>query len=46
MYNAKGGCMERFVDGVEASLVSGVQGLDPKETFSAFCRVSEGEIMY
>ena len=46
MYNAKGGCLERFVDSVEASMVSGVQGLDPKEIFSAFYGVSEGERMY
>ena len=35
MYNAKGGCLERFVDGIEASMVSGVQGLDPKEKISS-----------
>ena len=45
MYNVKGGCLERFVDDVEASLVSGIQGLDSKKTFSAFYRVNEGERM-
>ena len=35
-YNAKGGCLERFVDGIEASMVSGVQGLDPKKNFQSF----------
>ena len=29
-------CLERFVDSVEASMVSGVQGLDPKKYFQAF----------
>ena len=36
MYNAKGGCLERFVGGIQASLVSGVQGLDPKKNFQPF----------
>ena len=36
MYNAKGGCLERVVDGIEASMVSDVQGLDPKENFQPF----------
>ena len=42
----KGSCLERVVDGIEASIVSGVQGLDPKKKISAFYRVSEGERMY
>ena len=32
----KGGCLERVVDSVEASMVSGVQGLDPKKNFQPF----------
>ena len=36
MYDAKGGCLERFVDGIEASMVSGVQGLDPKKNVQPF----------
>ena len=36
MYNAKSSCLERFVGGVEASLFSGVQGLDPKKNFLPF----------
>ena len=36
MYDAKGGCLERFVDSVEASLVSGVQGLDRKKNCQSF----------
>ena len=36
MYNAKSSCLGRFVDGIEASLVSGVQGLDPKKNFQPF----------
>ena len=32
----KSGCLERFVGGVEASVVSGVQGLDPKQNFQPF----------
>ena len=36
MYGAKGGCLERVVDGIEASMVSGVQGLDPKKNFQPF----------
>ena len=36
MYDAKSSCLERFVDGIEASLVSGVQGLDPKKYFQPF----------
>ena len=35
-YNAKSSCLDRFVDGVEASLVSGVQGLDQKKNFQPF----------
>ena len=27
---------KRFLDGTEASLVSGVQGLDPKQNFQSF----------
>ena len=46
MYDAKSGCPEWVVDGIEASMVSGVQGMDPKKTFSAFYRISEGERMY
>ena len=29
-------CLERFEVGVEASMVPGVQGLDPKENFQPF----------
>ena len=29
-------CLERFVEGIEASMVSGVQGLDPKKNFQPF----------
>ena len=29
-------CLERFANGVEASIVSGVQGLDPKRNFQSF----------
>ena len=29
-------CLEGFVVGVEASMVSGVQGLDPKKHFQPF----------
>ena len=29
-------CLERFVVGIEASMVSGVQGLDPKKNFQPF----------
>ena len=36
MYDAKGGCLERFLDGIDASMVSGVQGLDPKKKFQPF----------
>ena len=36
IYDAKDGCLERFLDGIEASLVSGVQGLDPKQNFQSF----------
>ena len=31
-----GGCLERFLDGVEVSLVCGVQGLDSKQNFQPF----------
>ena len=37
-------CLERFVDGIEASMVSGVQGLDPKkdcQPFIGLVRVKE-----
>ena len=36
MYDAKSSCLERFVGSVEGSLVSGVQGLDPKKIFQPF----------
>ena len=36
MPDAQGGCLERFLDDIEASLVSGVQGLDPKQNFQSF----------
>ena len=36
MYDTKSSCLERFVGGIEASLVSGVQWLDPKKNFQPF----------
>ena len=36
MYNAKSSCLERSVGSIEASMVSGVQGLDPKKNFQPF----------
>ena len=36
MCNAKRSCLGTFVGSVEASLVSGVQGLDPKKNFQPF----------
>ena len=36
MYNANSSCLERFVGSVEASLVSGVQRLDPKKNYQPF----------
>ena len=36
MYDAKGGCLVKFIGGVEASMVSGVQGLNPKKHFQPF----------
>ena len=36
MNNAKSSCLERFVGSIEASLVSGVHGLDPKKYFQPF----------
>ena len=29
-------CLEMFEDGIEGSMVSGVQGLDPKKNFQPF----------
>ena len=37
-------CLEAL--SIEAAMVSGVQGLDPKKKFSALYRVSEGKGMY
>ena len=39
-------CLERFEVSVGASVVSDVQGLDPKGKFLAIYRASEGERMY
>ena len=36
MQDVKGSCLERFIGGIEASLVSGVQGLDPRKNFQLF----------
>ena len=36
MQDAKSSCLERFVGSIEASLVSGVEGLDPKKNFQPF----------
>ena len=36
MYNVKSSCPERFVGGLEVSLVSGVQGQDPKKNVQSF----------
>ena len=36
MHDAKSSCLERYVGGVEASLVSNVQRLDPMRNFQPF----------
>ena len=36
MYDAKSSCLEWFVGGIEASLVSGGHGLDQKKNFQPF----------
>ena len=35
-HDVKSSCLERFIGSIEASLVSGVQGLDLKENFQPF----------